>query len=234
MSYEFPISFLIKPVLNKEEAMSLALEMTNQITENDDIAKAWMEHEQHRFFLAFMSCGLHDDQLMLDRKMATVNMAIEKVVLELFTLRFTYWPNHKLLGVSCDKFLAERLDDMNSIYFQDANDQDYDYEEWSDDIPLFANLKKEAIVANIPIPENSSVGLEYYRRSQLYHDIFDTLHLNEWLYGRISDQFIRFAFQGITTSEMRIDFYVMAKRLLYRTEPFRIAKAAAKRAKSGG
>lgn len=229
MSYEFPLSFLTNPVSSKAKAMSLALEMTERFVGNDELAKAWMEHEQHRFFLAFMNCGLHDDQLMLDRKMATVSMAIEKVVLELFTLRFTYWPNHQLLGVSCDKFLAERLGDMNSVYFQNANDQDYDYEEWSDDIPLFANLKKEAIVADIKVPKDSSVGLEYYRRSQLYHDIFDTLHLNEWLYGRMSDQFIRFAFQGITTSERRIDLYMMAKRFLYRTEPFRIAKAAAKK-----
>lgn len=227
MSYEIPMSFLRRPIANRSDALAFAADMTERIVSDDDLVRQIIEHEQHQFFLAFMSCGLHDDQLMLDRNMAIVSMAIDKVIASLFTIRYTYWPKYQLLGVSCSEFLAGKIGGMNHVFFQNANNQDYDYDEWSDDIALFASLKKEAMVADIPVPEDSSVDLAYYRRSKLYGDIFDALQLNQLLYGRDSDAFTRFAFQGITTTERQLDIYMKAKHFLYRTEPFRIAKAFA-------
>lgn len=53
---------------------------------------------------------------------------------------------------------------------------------------------------------------EYYIRSALYAYIFDTLELNDWLYGRNNDVFERFSINGMDTSELAFDMSLYLNR----------------------
>ena len=61
----------------------------------------------------------------------------------LFNFQFLYWPQHHLLGVVMedDKDLLKAWPngqaEVVSVFFQDGNDRNYDFEEWPETIEFF-------------------------------------------------------------------------------------------------
>jgi hypothetical protein len=101
-----------------------------------------------------------------------------------FTTRFFYLAEHDLLGVFGVPSEVQGIFD-DSIYFQNSCDQDYDFDEWSK-IPPFQRIAekwrtatdnevKERFVSERyeeELDEVESVGLDYYRRTFAYDDIW--------------------------------------------------------------
>ena len=132
----------------------------------------------------------------------------------LFTFRFLYWEEHKLLGIVMmpPENASEKW--PLSVYFQNSCDQDYPLSDWKEgNIPFFANAAAKAenytaeeIRAKFDY-EIEDESLEYYRRNTCYNDIFEALALQPWLYNHCTDvPFVTFAFQGIQSEAERYQY----------------------------
>lgn len=155
--------------------------------------------------------------------------ADENWLYRLFNYRFVYWKEQRLLGMV--GVLPEAGPKaMGCVYFQNSCDQNYSLDTWPAKIPFFKERveKIRNIMALEPkaclealnaaglmdkdvwqeiVEENGfdSETAEYYALSALYQDIYDTLHLNAWLWGNENDAYQRFAFNAIQTSEQLYD-----------------------------
>lgn len=155
--------------------------------------------------------------------------ADENWLYRLFNYRFVYWKEQRLLGMV--GVLPEAGPKaMGCVYFQNSCDQDYSLDTWPVKIPFFKNRveKIRSIMALEPkacLEALNAAGLmdkdvwqeivdddgfnsetaEYHALSALYQDIYETLHLNAWLWGKESDAFQRFSFNAIQTIEQMYD-----------------------------
>lgn len=148
---------------------------------------------------------------------------------KLFNYQFVYWKEHKLLG------MAGEIPDngpkpTGAVAFQNSCDQDYSLSDWPARIPFFKErinkyqaylklspkkafevIRKEGFIEECCIEEiikNDECNAEnakYYILTSLYSDIYSTLHLNEWLWGKEHDSFQRFSLCGIKTTEQQYD-----------------------------
>lgn len=160
------------------------------------------------------------------------NMAMqadETWLYRLFNYHFVFWKEQRLLGMV--GVLPENGPKATGcVYFQNSCDQDYSLDTWPVKIPFFKDRveKIRGIMALEPkecLKALNTAGLidhdvwqeivdddgfnsetaEYNALSALYQDIYNTLHLDAWLWGKESDAFQRFSFNAVQTSEQMYD-----------------------------
>lgn len=93
-------------------------------------AQAWIKEN----LLYFLRCsGIH----LGDSVHGAAAYHLEDWLSTLFTVRFTYWPEHNLLGVLGGKWPKACMDQTsNCVLFQNGCDQDYEFELWPK-LPFF-------------------------------------------------------------------------------------------------
>jgi hypothetical protein len=210
MSYGFDMGFAQANSL--QEAMAIALEYTQfQMTEKN-IRKTIRDN---RYYIPSVRTGYIADEESKNRRTDVLADTADRYWLEaLFTFRFLYWEEHKLLGIVMmpPENASEKW--PLSIYFQNSCDQDYPLSDWKEgNIPFFANAAAKAenytaeeIRAKFDY-EIEDENLEYYRRNTCYNDIFEALALEPWLYNHCTDvPFVTFAFQGIQSEAERYQY----------------------------
>jgi hypothetical protein len=210
MSYGFDMGFAQANSL--QEAMAIALEYTQfQMTEKN-IRKTIRDN---RYYIPSVRTGYIADEESKNRRADVLADTADRYWLEaLFTFRFLYWEEHKLLGIVMmpPENASEKW--PQSVYFQNSCDQDYPLSDWKEgNIPFFANAAAKAenytaeeIRAKFDY-EIEDENLEYYRRNTCYNDIFEALALEPWLYNHCTDvPFVTFAFQGIQSEAERYQY----------------------------
>lgn len=210
MSYGFDMGFTQANSL--QEAMAIALKYTQfQMTEKN-IRKTIRDN---RYYIPSVRTGYIADEESKNRRADVLADTADRYWLEaLFTFRFLYWEEHKLLGIVMmpPENASEKW--PLSVYFQNSCDQDYPLSDWKEgNIPFFAtaaakaeNYTAEEIRAKFDY-EIEDENLEYYRRNTCYNDIFEALALEPWLYNHCTDvPFVTFAFQGIQSEAERYQY----------------------------
>ena len=207
MSYGFDMGFAQANSL--QEAMAIALEYTQSQMTEKNIRKTIRDN---RYYIPSVRTGYIADEENKNRRADVLADTADRYWLEaLFTFRFLYWEEHKLLGIIMmpPESASERW--PLSVYFQNSCDQDYPFFEWKEgNIPFFANAAAKAenytaeeIRAKFDY-EIEDENLEYYRRNTCYNDIFEELALESWLYNHCTDvPFVTFALQGIQNEAER-------------------------------
>lgn len=112
-----------------------------------------------------------------------LNFFIENVVHDLFFARALYWPEYKLGGI-IGGFVDDLIENksMTSVCFQNSTDQDYDFSEWSDQIPLFHDCKMKFMNRELKDLDDGQ-DLEYLRRTMVYEEIYNKLCLDSIAYS---------------------------------------------------
>lgn len=230
MSYGFDLMF--KQVSNKLEAYELAHEFANKCY------KKGMEYiEDSKYYIPSMRlrCGEKADEYWLYR---------------LFSFSFIYWEKYNLLAVLGQRYPEEarELFDLQ-VYFQNSTDQDYEFEEWGNCIPLFNELVDKA--KNMSVDEIYAIfntdgkdwyekediekNLDYYRRSAVYEQIYALLDLNAWLWDNDDFQFSRFSVSALDSTEKHSIAMVWLKKVYYNLQQEEEAwKEKMKNKKDGG
>lgn len=207
MSYGFYMGFAQANSL--QEAMAIALEYTHSQMTEKNIRKTISDN---RYYIPSVCTGYIADEESKNRRADVLADTADRYWLEaLFTLRFLYWEEHKLLGIVMmpPENASERW--PLSVYFQNSCDQDYPLSDWKEgNIPFFANAAAKAenyTAEEIRTKfdyEIEDENLEYYRRNTCYNDIFEALALEPWLYNHCTDvPFVTFALQGIQNEAER-------------------------------
>lgn len=211
MSYGFDMGFAQANSL--QEAMKIALEYTqSQMTEK--IIR------DNRYYIPSVRTGYIADEESKNRRANVLADTADRYWLEaLFTFRFLYWEEHKLLGIIMMPPESASEKWPLSVYFQNSCDQDYPLSDWKEgNIPFFMNTvakaenyTEEEIRAKFDY-EIEDEDLEYYRRSTCYNDIFEALALELWLYNHYTDvPFVTFALQGIQNKAEQYRYLQLVK-----------------------
>lgn len=155
---------------------------------------------------------------------------------ELFTFKFFYWEKYGLVGLilnACPKEIANEFD--KKVSFQSSCSQDYDYEDWGENITFFKDViekierlnleelaNKVENTDNIFFKENEDNeedfylkevknDEEFYRKSLVYCDIVDTLNLMGCLYDNIDESILSFGFCAIDSEEKKYEYLMIVK-----------------------
>lgn len=141
MSYGFDMGFAQANSL--QEAMAIALEYTQSQMTEKNIRKTIRDN---LYYIPSVRTGYIADEESKNRRADTLADTADRYWLEaLFTFRFLYWEEHKLLGIIMmpPENASEKW--PLSIYFQNSCDQDYPFFEWKEgNIPFFANAAAKA------------------------------------------------------------------------------------------
>lgn len=199
MSYGFNMYF--KQVKSKEDAFDFAMKVMKSLKENAEEAI-----RNYRF-----SIPSH-------RGISENRIADDYWLYYIFTKNFTYWEDKNLVGMFSDRLPLETVGLFdNEVHFQNSTDQNYDYEDWGENIHYFnqvvksvQNMNEEDILKITikrwhydedeieEIREEIKGNPLYYYQSAVYHIIFDELDLDLWMDDeKESDKFIRFSFCAI-------------------------------------
>lgn len=207
MSYGFDMGFAQANSL--QEALKIALEYTQSQMTEKNIRKTIMDN---RYYIPSVRTGYIADEESKNRRANVLADTADRYWLEaLFTFRFLYWEEHKLLGIVMMPPENASKKWPLSVYFQNSCDQDYPLSDWKEgNIPFFMNAVAKAenytekeIRAKVDY-EIEDDNLEYFRRSVCYDDIFEALALDPWLYDHYADvPFVTFALQGIQNEAER-------------------------------
>ena len=207
MSYGFSMGFAQANSL--QEAMKIALEYTQSQMTEKNVRKAIGDN---RYYIPSVRTGyIADEEGKTRRADVLADTADRYWLVTLFTFRFLYWEEHKLLGIVMMPSESASEKWPLSIYFQNSCDHDYPFSEWKvGNIPFFMNAVAKAenytekeIRAKVDY-EIEDDNLEYFRRSTCYDDIFEALALDPWLYDHYADMpFVTFALQGIQNEAER-------------------------------
>ena len=207
MSYRFNMGFAQADSL--QEALKIALEYTQSQMTEKNIKKTIRDN---RYYIPSVRTGYIADEENKNSRADVLADTADRYWLDaLFTFRFLYWEEHKLLGIVMipPESVSEKW--PLSVYFQNSCDHDYPLSEWKEgNIPFFANAAakaenytKKGIRAKLDY-EIEDEDLEYYRRSACYDDIFETLALEPWLYNHYKDMpFVAFSLNGIQNETER-------------------------------
>lgn len=207
MSYGFSMGFAHANSL--QEAMKIALEYTQSQMTEKNVKKTIKDN---RYYIPSVRTGYIADAESKTRRADVLADTADRYWLEaLFTFRFLYWEEHKLLGIVMmpSESVSEKW--PLSVYFQNSCDHDYPFSEWKEgNIPFFMNVAAKAenytteeIRAKVDY-EIEDDDIEYFRRSTCYDDIFETLAFDSWLYNHDTDvPFVTFALQGIRNEAER-------------------------------
>ena len=196
MSYEF--SLLFKQVENEAEAFEFARNITQIAYFNAyDIIKMqlWKRPSEH-----YRDASMQTDLFWVQ---------------SLFNFRFVYWKKEKLLGLFDTGYpdVVVNCFDCNQ-FFQNATDQNYDFDSWSDKIDLFKktksiclNLSKEGLSeawmsCGYETDDECDVFSDEYKLQVLmYKYIYRDLCLDSWEDDCASDVFFKFAMSSITSGQ---------------------------------
>lgn len=135
MSYGFDMGFAQANSL--QEAMAIALEYTQSQMTEKNIRKTIRDN---LYYIPSVRTGYIADEESKNRRADTLADTADRYWLEaLFTFRFLYWEEHKLLGIIMmpPENASERW--PLSVYFQNSCDQDYPFFEWKDFSILLPN-----------------------------------------------------------------------------------------------
>jgi len=147
----------------------------------------------------------------------------------IFSLKFIYWEEKELLGMSGYNYPQELVELFDChIGFQNSYDQDYDYNTWSDNITFFKQCKKLCInktaLEILQMYEDDKdwytekeieEKIEYHKKSVLYNMIYKGLALDCWLYGKNDNCFKRYTINAIDCIEKKIDIHQQLKALIH-------------------
>lgn len=206
MSYYFQMAFA--NAKTEVEAYSIAHSFVNGISLEQ--MKAYIDDN----FLFVPSVKYSMGKKLKDKTFS--DLADKYWLYGLFNYRFVFWPKFHLLGLLGS---SESTSFGRVISFQNSTDQDYDWDEWPNNIPYF----KERVFATKQALKNGNANffgedndefdedtdIEYRLKSELYRKIFDELCLNDWLYGKDNKVFRRFCINGITSSEMLLKLHLI-------------------------
>lgn len=123
MSYGFDMGFAQANSL--QEAMTIALEYTQSQMTEKNIRKTIRDN---LYYIPSVRTGHIADEESKNRRADTLADTADRYWLEaLFTFRFLYWEEHKLLGIIMmpPENASEKW--PLSIYFQNSCDQDYPF-----------------------------------------------------------------------------------------------------------
>lgn len=207
MSYGFDMGFAQANSL--QEAMAIALEYTQSQMTEKNIRQAI---RNNRYYIPSVRTGYIADKESKNCRADVLADTADRYWFEaLFTFRFLYWEEHKLLGIIMMPPESASEKWPLSVYFQNSCDQDYPFFEWKEgNIPFFSNAAAKAenytaeeIRAKFDY-EIEDEDLEYYRRNTCYNNIFEALALESWLDNHCTDvPFVTFALQGIQNEAER-------------------------------
>lgn len=213
MSYSFEMTFMS------------AMDKTNAFAKADQFVKSLMEPENAKKMIqSNLLYFMHYAKLSQGQQPSGLSACyLEAWLSTIFTARFTYWPEHKLLGILGGAWPEKCLAlTAGTILFQNGTDQDYEEELWPK-LPFFReqieavekfSVKEMAQIADLD-PADIEKNPEYWRRSTIYQKIANTLKLDTWLYSfREPANFERFAMNGITCSDMSTELFTRALDLL--------------------
>lgn len=213
MSYSFEMAFM--SAMDKTEAFVKADQFVKTLMKPQNAKKMIQSN-----LLYFMRCA----KLSRGQQPSGPSACyLEAWLSTIFTTRFTYWPEYKLLGILGGEWPKSCLDlTAGTILFQNGTDQDYDEELWPK-LPFFQeqieaakklSVKEMAQTADLD-PADIERNPEYWRRSTIYQKIADVLKLDTWLYYfKGSGNFERFAMNGINCSDMSTELFIRALDLL--------------------
>ena len=185
MSYAFGMFF--KQLSKKEDAFQFVNEVKNTMNEN---VVAFFNQNVDRYIFPSLSSGIKEK-------------ADEYWVKSAFTMRFVYWPQEHLVGLSGYEY-PDKVKSMFDTHFcfQNSTDQDYEFEEWSSAIDLFDRNKQafmskgietlyyQGYVDRFYTLDDLLDDPVYYKKTCLYDKIYTDLKLDDWLWEKQNDSFI--------------------------------------------
>lgn len=191
------------------QSVSVAAKCSKQMAADSN---ALLFIKDNRYYIPSVRTGYIADAESKTRRADVLADTADRYWLEaLFTFRFLYWEEHKLLGIVMMPSESASEKWPLSVYFQNSCDHDYPFSEWKEgNIPFFVNTVAKAenytteeIRAKVDY-EIEDDDIEYFRRSTCYDDIFETLAFDSWLYNHDTDvPFVTFALQGIRNEAER-------------------------------
>lgn len=206
MSYRFDMGF--KEVSSFEEALVYAVNAVKVLNKREHIEDMIRDNMLCLPYFRHVRKDKKDDKqwkaLAIDASEKTVNG-------DILSVRFVYFKKQKLLGV-CGTYYPEEFKTLfdKFFYFQNSCDQDYERDCYPT-IPFFTNifddcmkLTPNEIYDVIPYAKDcidDDDSLNYYRRTAAYEKIYNTLHLDEWLWGHDDEAFERFTLSAVLTAE---------------------------------
>lgn len=224
MSYGFDMQFL------QAESMETALLLAHKYVAFQSTDEKMREMiEENKYFIPSIRWNCKITEKRLGR------IADEKWLYSLFNFNFVYWPKYHLLGLVGT---AGQNDESKweSVYFQNSCDQDYEFEDWPENIDFFRTIVKE-YKQMLELDDTSCIKrleergylsdyfddedldespVEYSVKTSLYKEVFRRLDLDAWLYGRSSDLFERFSMNALTTSEKALDMSICVRKIVKR------------------
>lgn len=121
-----------------QEAMTIALDYTQSQMTEKNVKKAI---RNNLYYIPSVRTGYIANKESRTRKADVLAETADRYWLEaLFTFRFLYWEEHKLLGIVMMPSESVNEKWPLSMYFQNSCDQDYPLSDWKEgNIPFFAN-----------------------------------------------------------------------------------------------
>ena len=221
MSYSFDMGFV--PADSLEEALYKAQQYVSSISTEENI-KEIVEKEK-MFLEGNRYCGIYKNyKNSEENKSEILHLLIQAnkfSILQFCNLHFVYFKKTKLLGlVGCNYPKIESFVN-NKICFQNSFDQDYERKDWQG-VDYFLNIfdkwqekPEEYFQKTFPEYSQTEFDIDYLRRYAAYQEIFNDLHLEEWLYGATSpDDFEKFSMSLITDQEKDFLIWSLANKYI--------------------
>lgn len=191
MSHYISIS-IFKDIIEENDILNKALSFCNKMIKNAD-----KEIRENLTYFPNYDDLMFDDTITPFRLKRSDTLFIENI----FTYKFIYWKDYKLLGVIHDL----NDNEMHQLVFQNSCDQDADFEEW---YPLHApndpcrDIFKQIVIDTIYDKNTDNILKywqeqygdtdidptdDYYKKTYVYNQIENALNIIEYLYDNISD-----------------------------------------------
>lgn len=121
----------------------------------------------------------------------------------LFDMKFVYFKKHNILALSGFSYPKEVKDLFDGhVHFQNSTDQDYEAKEWPGGITLFNGLK------------GNHKFDTYEGRSDMYDDVYKTLHLDDYINRKENESFTVFHIQAMTDEYMHAEANTVLRQLV--------------------
>lgn len=229
MSYSFELLFLEQEIPTEGDALKCAMDMAKRLASDPALAKEQIASFslliKKRLRMAgakWWNGGVERDAFM---RTEAARLAIETAIDSMFSLRFVYWPQHRLMAHVGGAISPQAREGMHDVFFQNSCDQDYEYSDWPDAIPFFKQEKERVLatpdaklVAGYPDFDGEDVG--YIRRTYLYDQIFKGLALNDWLWRTEEENgFVNIRVNGVVSSDIRVRLNAMLREYIIKHMP---------------
>lgn len=192
MSHYISIS-IFKGIVEEKDVLDKALSFCQKMLKN-----SYKEISDSTVYFPSYEDLMFDDTITPFRLKRADVLFIES----LFSYKFIYWKDYKLLGVVHDR----NDDEMHQLVFQNSCDQNTDFEEW---YPLhepkdpcrdiFRQIVTDTVfnkntdaVRKYYLEEYDDEEIDptsdYYKKTYVYKRIEDALNIVEYIYDNISDE----------------------------------------------